>query len=737
MSKILKRIHCEDSLWAPLIAVTFNVAVMFVVAFIARAEFYIQNHEFFPSIRTFGDFMRVAAAGARFDTPGILYLNLPYIFLMLLPLHLKERTGYYLVCKWIFIVLNSLGLLANLADSVYYPYTMRRTAWDVLSEFSNESNAAAVVGVEMWHNWWIVVLAAALIWGMWKVYVSPPGDTTVASKTDSNGNSKSDFNGNSHGDSKGDWRYYAVMLASMAIAAPICIGGIRGGWLNHWQNYLIALPCLYAAWRLRKIHRNWSTILLAGAVALLVTAPLGGWRHRDIRPIALSNVNAYARHPSETALILNTPFSLLRTISSNPFPVTKYYSDAEEMRRIYSPIHHPSAQVTAGDSTAAGAGGVRAGGMRKKNVVIIILESFGEEYIDALNDRALGSGSPGYAPFMDSLVAKSLRFSHTYDNGSKSIDAMPSILASIPRFARPFVLTSSAVEPIDGLPALLGRKGYSTAFFHGARTGSMGFDGFARLVGFDRYYGREDFEADGRSGGKEQFDGYWAIWDEPFFQYYARVMSEMPQPFMTAIFSATSHHPFHVPAEYEGKFPKGTLPIHQCIGYTDMALRKFFEAARQTDWYENTIFVITNDHTNQRAYPEYRSDIGVFYGPILIFDPSGDVVKPGVREGIISQIDVMPTLLGLLNYPEEYAAYGVDMSRPEAKGEALSYINNAYQFVEGDYVLQFDGEKSIALYAIDDHLQKTNLLSRRPQEVRQMERRLKAILQTYNERRGR
>ncbi|MDE6272078.1 MAG: LTA synthase family protein [Muribaculaceae bacterium] len=714
MNRILKNINCEDSLWAPLMAATFNVAVLFVVAFIARAEFFVKNYEFFPSIRSLGDFIRVALAGIRFDTPGILYLNLPYIFLMLLPLHIKERHGYYLACKWIFIILNSLGLIANLADSVYYPFTMRRTAWDILSEFSNESNAAAVVGVEMWHNWWVVLLAILLIWGMWKIYVSPPGS------------------------SQGGWRYYAVMLASMAIAAPICVGGIRGGWLCHWQNYILALPCLYAAWRLRNSHRNLTIGLTGAAVALLVMAPIGGWRHRDIRPIALSNANAYARHPSETALILNTPFSLLRTISSNPFPVTQYFTDADEMRSLYSTLHKAPALV-ATDSARN-----MSGDMIKKNVVVIILESFGEEYIDALNDRALGADSPGYAPFMDSLASKSLRFTHSYDNGSKSIDAMPSVLASIPRFARPFILTSSAVEPIPGLPALLGRQGYSTAFFHGARTGSMGFDGFARLVGFDRYYGREDFEAYGRCGGAEEFDGYWAIWDEPFFQYYATVMSELPQPFMTAIFSATSHHPFHVPAKYAGKFPKGTLPIHQCIGYTDLALRRFFETAEKTDWYKNTIFVITNDHTNQRAYPEYRSDIGVFYGPLLIFDPSGEIVGSELRDGIISQIDVMPTILGLLNYPEDYSAYGMDMSRRGAKGQAVSYINNQYQYVEGAYILQFDGERSVALFEISDHLQKHNLLTGSPEERKKalriaepMEKRLKALIQTYMMNRGR
>lgn len=720
----IKKILYDDSLWAPLIAVACNILLLFAVAFIARLEFYLKNEEFFTSITGVSEFLRVFIAGVRFDAPGILYVNIPYILMMLLPLHIKERRGYYLVCKWVYIILNSLALLVNFADSVYYPFTLRRTAFDILTEFSHESNAGSIVGVELLHNWWLVLLAGLIIWCLWKIYLTPPATYPF---------------GNSYRKGLSGQRillkYYAVMTASLVIAAVICISGIRGGWLNHWQNYLIASPLIYVAWRMRKIHRSMACVLGVVAAILLLTAPIGGWRHRDIRPIALSNANAYARHPSEVALILNTPFSLLRTLNSNPYPVIEYYRNPDEMAREFSPLHYPK-QGSPVDSLS----GTGPAVMTKKNVVVIILESFGEEYIDALNDRALGKNSPGFAPFMDSLAGRSLRFTHTYDNGSKSIDAMPSILASIPRFARPFILTSSAMEPIDGIPALLGREGYSTAFFHGARTGSMGFDGFARLVGFENYYGREDFEADRRFRGEAEFDGYWAIWDEPFFQYYATKMSEMPRPFMTAIFSATSHHPFHVPAEYEGKFPKGPLPIHQCIGYTDMALRKFFEAAEKTDWYRNTIFVITNDHTNQRAHDEYRSDIGVYYGPLLIFDPSEEVVKPGVRDGIISQIDIMPTLLGMLNYDKKYYAYGVDMSEAGSRGHAVSYINDFYQYVEGDYIIQFDGKKTVGVYNINDHLLRRNLLNSGsvPKEVVDgMERRLKALIQTYMTRRGR
>lgn len=709
---LLKSLRSERSLWAPLMAVTLNVLLLYAVAFVARVEFLLHNLSYFPGIEGVADFMRVAAAGTRFDTPGIFYVNALYILLMLLPLHIKERRGYYKGCKWLYVVTNSIAFAANLADSVYFPFTLRRTTWDVTREFSNEGNLAEIFGVEALHNWPLLLLFAAVAALMWTLYSSP----------DDSGGMKE------RRERKNRLHYYLVMAASLAIAACICVSGIRGGWLRHWEFYLMALPLAYTAWRLRRRTLPASVFGVA-ALALLVAAPMGGLRHRDIRPIAISNANAYARHPSEVALILNTPFTLIRTLNDDPYRVPRYFADSNEIARLYSPIHEPAMPDSA---------------MLRRNVVVIILESFGEEYVDALNDRALGPGSPGYAPFMDSLSRVSMRFANTFDNGNKSIDAMPSVLASIPKLTKSFVLTSSAMQPVDALPALLRRKGYSTAFFHGARTGSMGFDGFARLAGFEGYYGREDFEAAPRFGGPDEFDGYWAIWDEPFMQYYAAKMGEMKQPFMTALFSATSHHPFNVPAKYAGKFPEGTLPIHKCIGYTDMALRRFFGEAKKHEWYKNTIFVITNDHTNQRAYDEYRSDIGLFYGPLLIFDPSGEVAPAGERDGVIQQIDIMPTLLGLLRYPDRYSAYGADLSaaakNPSAfagKGWAVMYVNNLYQYVEGDFVLQFDGEKSVALYAVSDHLMRRNLLAEHPAEASRMERRLKALIQTYMQRKAR
>ena len=241
---------------------------------------------------------------------------------------------------------------------------------------------------------------------------------------------------------------------------------------------------------------------------------------------------------------------------------------------------------------------------------------------------------------------------------------------------------------VTGLAGILGHEGYQTAFFHGAQRGSMGFMAFAKSTGFQEYYGREDFDKDKRFDGDKDFDGTWAIWDEPFLQYYATKMGEMKQPFMTAVFTASSHHPYVVPEKYKKVYPEEGIIIHKCIRYTDMAIRKFFENAKKQPWYNNTIFVLTSDHTNLSDHEQYQTDIGGFCSPIIIFEPGSDR-KPEIQDKVAQQIDILPTVLGMLNYPKPYFGFGIDvLNTPKEETWAVNYLNGIYQYVKHGYVMK-------------------------------------------------
>ena len=301
---------------------------------------------------------------------------------------------------------------------------------------------------------------------------------------------------------------------------------------------------------------------------------------------------------------------------------------------------------------------------------------------------------------------------------------MPSVLSSIPMLIEPYIVTPYSTNAVSSLAACLRDEGYTTAFFHGAPNGSMGFQAYARSAGFEHYYGMDEYD------GIEAFDGTWAIWDEEFLQYYARTMSHMQQPFMTAVFTASSHHPFRVPKQYEGVFPTGTHPIPPCVGYTDHALREFFAYAQQQDWYENTLFILTADHTNQVSLPEYATAKGLFEVPIAFYSPRWN--QGELRSiGAISQTDIMPSVLAYLGYSKPFFAFGEDaLTQAKKHPYAVCYNHPVYQLLSDTLLMQFDGEKVRAVYDYQhDAMLQNNLANQL--NTKDMETYLRAYIQQY------
>ena len=509
-----------------------------------------------------------------------------------------------------------------------------------------------------------------------------------------------------------------------------------GQFLSHWYLVLLAALVTWAFWKLfrpipksveRPTHKpQYYTIQV---ISLFVTIPLciaaiRGGVTKSTRPITISNANQYVNRPAETGIVLNTPFSIFRTLKKTPFVVPDYMSD-EEATAIYTPLHQPN------DSAA----------FTPRNVVVLILESFSKQHIGFYNKTLRNGTYHGFTPFLDSLITDgAMTYRYSYANGRKSIEGMPSVLSSLPNFVEPLFLTPASLNVMSGLARELGEnKGYTTAFFHGAQNSSMGFHAFARATGFQRYYGRKEYNADPNFHGDDDFDGTWAIWDEEFFQFYAQQMSTMKEPFMTALFSASSHDPFVVPEKYKGRFPQGDSPLQECIAYTDYALKRFFEEASKQPWFKNTLFVITADHVSQQIDPFYCTTLGNYCVPIILYAPGDPSLHGYDEQQVVEQIDIMPTVLGYLHYDKPYIAFGRDMISGQANdGFALHWLpeSSSYEYVWGDYALQFDGKEVTSAYAFrTDSTFAHNVLGTMPPATRnRMERHMKSFIQQYMQR---
>lgn len=493
---------------------------------------------------------------------------------------------------------------------------------------------------------------------------------------------------------------------------------------SHWYLVVFLAAMIWALWRFYAPARlrypsvrayYWvQSVSLAVFGAVTVMGMRGSSFFVATRPIAVSTAHQYVDDAVQTALVLNTPFSIIRTLRQIPSEVPVYFASQEEVDAIYSPVHYP-------DTTRE---------FTPKNVVIIIVESFAQEFVGGLNRDLDGGAYRGYTPFVDSLLNVATYFEQSFANTDFSIDAPPAVLASIPRMEKPFVLTPASLHRYSSIAGELAGKGYRSAFFHGADNESLGFNAFVKSVGFDDYFGMQEYVADPRTGGRGDFDGHWGIWDEEFLRYFCLKLGEMPQPFVAAVFTLTSHHPFAIPDKYKDVFKdEGQHLLHKCIRYTDYSLRQFFADASRQPWFRNTVFVITADHaSSKRTHDVYKTRVGDFRVPIIFYDPSGGM-PAGRQKGIVQQIDIMPTLLGYLGYDRPFVSFGKDMfATPPGETWAFNWVHYP-QYIKGDYLLRTDLDSVTAVYNyVADPLLQHNLKGRFEGE-RQMERELRAILQ--------
>ncbi|MFD2917604.1 LTA synthase family protein [Psychroserpens luteus] len=438
------------------------------------------------------------------------------------------------------------------------------------------------------------------------------------------------------------------------------------------------------------------TLMFLGVMVLILVFGRGGFQKKPLRIIDSSGYGTI----NHSALVLNTPFCILKTFNKKETLSSPKYFPKTELDSIFSPV----ISINPGKET------------NKKNVVLIILESFGRENLNV-----------GVTPFLDSLITKSYYFENGFANGKLSIDAVPSTLTSIPSLLKHSIITSSyAVNKVNGLPRILKEEGYNTSFFHGAFNGSQNFDQYAKVSGFDTYYGKDEYD------GPEAFDGRWGIFDEEFLQFFNTKLTTFEQPFFSTIFTISSHNPYIIPKKYTDKFPKGNSNIHETIAYADYALKHFFEVAKKEDWYKNTFFVITSDHTSISNVKTYNTNVGKFRIPILFFDPSEENFI-GTHDKNFQQIDILPSILDYLGISKKTISYG--KSYTSNKDFVVYYLDNIYHLMDGDYYLAFNGTKSLGLYNFKkDPLLEKNLILEETEKAKTLERFIKAYIQSFNER---
>ncbi|MBI3138753.1 MAG: sulfatase-like hydrolase/transferase [Sphingobacteriales bacterium] len=518
-----------------------------------------------------------------------------------------------------------------------------------------------------------------------------------------------------------DTAYYPFITKRMQFDALRFVNGEKGNdfytllptflleYWHLWITCLLLLFLLYKAYKRTQAIRQpmapslknylYSSLNFLVVTALSVVAIRGGLQ---LKPLSIIHASEMVESKN-IAAVLNTPFSVLYTIKKRSLAPVSYYPE-KEITACYNGRHQPLINDP----------------FNRQNVVILIVESLSKNYLGYFNSKAK-------TPFLDSVFSQGLVFPNGFANAKESIQGIPAILSSIPSWQDdPFIFSPYSANSITSFATILKMKGYQTSFFHGGSNGTMGFDSYCKLAGFDQYFGRNEYN------NEADYDGDWGIWDEPFLQFMAGKLTEMPKPFFSAVFTLNTHHPYKVPDKYKDRFNQDGRSILNCVQYADLAIARFFETAKKTDWYNNTLFIITADHADQNTGNEQVTALDHYRIPIAFYKPDGSL--KGVRNRIASQIDILPSTLHLLNYPDPYFSLGNDLFGNTCRDFSVSYSSGIYQYIDSSYCYQFNGQNGIGLFnwQTDTSLSRNLLAGQSSAGIAyQQEENLKKMIQSF------
>ncbi len=358
----------------------------------------------------------------------------------------------------------------------------------------------------------------------------------------------------------------------------------------------------------------------------------------------------------------------------------------------------------------------KASELRKMNVVVFIMESWTAKFMKSLG------GETGATPNFDRLAGEGLLLENCFANGQRTYDGVLATLGSFPTWNNMIIGYSGLAYQTRLKPVGVALKnlGYETWFIHGARRDTLGLDKLVKRLGISNHISIEDM------GPEEKYsDGVWGLYDEAAFLEAHRRFEKMKEPFFAVVLSLTSHLPFNLPSKKFDKFENYKSPMRDFLNafsYSDYALGKFFEKAKQSSYYKDTLFVILGDHvagyfTTKNLYEAYRI-------PCLFINAKAGL--SGVYKKTASQFDIVPTILDILRASETFTAWGKSIF---SSGERVAVLSrgNSQVFVDESHMLRAQGEKIIGLYdyAADP---KKNLKTRQSAKAKRLYKEMKTYM---------
>lgn len=437
-------------------------------------------------------------------------------------------------------------------------------------------------------------------------------------------------------------------------------------------------------------------------IGLFFTIMRGGYGIRPFMPFDIPSLV----DPKLQWLASNTPFQFLHTLENKNIEIETFYEQEEAEKIIGFQKQFVSKEF------------------KKKNILFIILESFCSERVGLLNPAI-----KQYTPFMDSLLSNARTYRYGVANGRMTIDALPSVLSSMPSFMeKNYCYSNYSNNNIHGISSLLEKEGYTTAFFYGGVKTTFGFENFMNINFTKQYLDQRDYDSHYENEG-------WGVDDHLYLPFVASKLKTLTQPFCASLLTLSLHHPFPVPEPYKTLLNTIKDPVKKSLMYTDISLQIFFSKCKNEDWFKNSIIAICADHTSG-GFGQYESNpVNEFAIPIS-FLAVGDTAFNKTQDQSISQIDMYPTVLDYLGYNKPFVSLGISALSSKNHATVQFAGNGIFHAFDYPYVVEFDDNTKkvtkLWLYSENRTIKEISIDDTNKQKVGELTDLMKAYIQVFS-----
>lgn len=509
----------------------------------------------------------------------------------------------------------------------------------------------------------------------------------------------------------GEKSYYLPIALCLICIIVFIIGMI------FWSHYIrtqIASTETLSSSKKKRLQQYLATPIIG---VCLIGLCLFGIRGRTgYNPIKVSAAY-YCQDAFLNQLGVSPTFNLLTSIMDNMRPENKYLHLMNEQEAIamvqkelsrkgnkISPLAIERPQHTSSLDSI----------LHRPNVVLIMMESMSAHLMQHFGQQEQ------LTPFLDSLYTQSIGFKNFYSAGIHTNHGLYATLYSFPAIMERNLMKGSVIPRYSGLPTILKKEGYYNMFFMTHESQYDNMNAFLRTNGFDEIYSQENYP-------KDKIANSFGVQDDYLYQYAIPVLNKQAQtgkPFFATLLSISNHPPYVIPSYFH---PKSKEPEQQIVEYADWSLRQFFNEARKQPWFANTLFVLEGDHGKLIGKADSEMPQSYNHIPLIIYNPR---LQPKEMECFGGQIDIQPTILGLLGFGYMQNNFGIDLFNE--KRPCMFYTaDNMIAARNGQYLYMYSPKtKQEFSYCIEDGKLKPSSKSTDDKELKALKEYCFSMLQT-------